>query len=480
MRDLTEIKAIVSVNNERVNPVSLKIYQRMSEHHEFELIIDHRSFDNAFFAAPEDKLTLVNTKVLIDIQPGDDIGKAYVFSGLVSSVRLLAESGRHGLILLTGRSNTVELERGRICQTYSNTNLYTIIKEVTADTHHLSVHNVPDWKSEIAFAMQYFEDDWTFLRRICHQYNVAYHYNGLDLIVGRCSEYPVFNLTYDLELQSLEVCSRLLANEETDYFYRREDHSTIRQDSPKEIDGANYYLRQVSERADWLTRRRKPNTPVGAYVADMSGLINQMERKKVATGAEMMYIRGSANVVDVLIGRLINIRLPKSMGGTEIGTYRVYEVTHMLDQNSRYKCDFKAVTADLQYLPTPEIKIPVVNPIEVECWSNQDPLGIGRVRVKFPFDERSCQYWIPVMTPDAGGNGAGLGPVSRGYSFVPEVSDSLMISFSDSQLSHPFVMGSMFHGKNADLLGGGHGNHLKTITDKTSGQIMMNTDTSGD
>ena len=55
-----EVKAIVSVDGERIDFISLKICQRMSEHHDFELAIDYKSFDEKFFDAPEKKLTLVN------------------------------------------------------------------------------------------------------------------------------------------------------------------------------------------------------------------------------------------------------------------------------------------------------------------------------------------------------------------------------------------------------------------------------------
>lgn len=153
-----EVKAIVSVDGERIDFISLKICQRMSEHHEFELAIDYKSFDEKFFDAPEKKLTLVNKKVVIDLQNGDDISRAYVFSGLITSVRMLAQ-GAHGAILLTGKSPTVSLERGAICQTYSNTNLYTIINEITEGAMHLSVINNADWNSDIAFAIQFKEND---------------------------------------------------------------------------------------------------------------------------------------------------------------------------------------------------------------------------------------------------------------------------------------------------------------------------------
>jgi uncharacterized protein involved in type VI secretion and phage assembly len=85
------------------------------------------------------------------------------------------------------------------------------------------------------------------------------------------------------------------------------------------------------------------------------------------------------------------------------------------------------------------------------------------------------------MSLDAGGNGYGKGPASRGFSFIPELKDSVLVSFlNPQQLAQPFVMGSMFHGANAVKLGGGKGNHIKNITDKSFGQIIMNTDEKGD
>jgi uncharacterized protein involved in type VI secretion and phage assembly len=163
------------------------------------------------------------------------------------------------------------------------------------------------------------------------------------------------------------------------------------------------------------------------------------------------------------------------MGGADLGIYRIYSCIHEFDQNGRYKCEFEGIPAGLQYIPTPNVPIPVPYPIECEVVQNEDIMGLGRIQVLFPFDERKCEAWIPQMTPDAGGNGAGLGPVSRGYSYVAEKGDSVLVSFLDRDLSRPFIVGSMFHGKNAEQLGGGWGNHIKTITDKSGGQIMMNT-----
>ena len=103
-----EVKAIVSVDRELVPFISLKLHQEMSAHHYFELLLDHRSFDPDFFKDPEKRLKLVHSKVIIDLQHGDDAVKAYVFSGIVTRVILVARDGLHGPLLLKGASNTIE------------------------------------------------------------------------------------------------------------------------------------------------------------------------------------------------------------------------------------------------------------------------------------------------------------------------------------------------------------------------------------
>lgn len=474
-----EVKAIVSVDRELVPFISLKLHQEMSAHHYFELLLDHRSFDPDFFKDPEKRLKLVNSKVIIDLQHGDDAGKAYVFSGIVTRVNLVARDGLHGLLLLEGASNTIELERGLRSQSYSKTDLNTILREVTSGCPNLTCEIMPAWKADIDFSLQFMESDWTYLSRICKAMNERYYYTGLDLYVGPHPEFPVVNLVYDEELMTFEMCSQLRANQFSEYYYQRETHSTLRQDSPTDINGAGSTLQQIGKKMDRLTTYRKSNHPVAGYVPDMGSLIEQSERRKVSTAAEMMYVRGKAKTCDIRIGRLLSIRLAKTAGGTDMGTYRVYKVVHELDENGRFFCEFEAIPADLEYLPTPEVPVPTPNPIECEVIRNEDPLGMGRVQVFWPFDERPCSAWIPLMTPDAGGNGAGLGPFSRGYSFVCEKGDSVLVSFLDRDLFHPFVMGSMFHGKNAKLIGGGVGNHVKTITDKSGGQIILNTDEGG-
>ncbi|MCL1932775.1 MAG: phage baseplate assembly protein V [Candidatus Azobacteroides sp.] len=475
------VKAIASVDGEQVLCKSLKISQTMGEHHDFELLLDHKTIDAGFFNSPDKYLKLAHAKVVCDLQNGNDGGSAYVFSGVVTNVRMIAEDGVHGGVLLIGKSNTIELERGEMMQTYSDTNLKLILEEITGGTLNLDSVIKPAWKADINFAIQCGESDWRFLQRICKQFNERILYTGMDLYIGPYPEFPVVPLKYDMELRSLEIGSRLLPNQFTNYYYKRDEHLMLVQDSPGNIEGATNYLNQISGRSDRLNAGgRKPNVPVAADVPDMGSLKEAVKFKKVATGSRMLYIRGECKTADVKIGRLIDISFPKNMSGGISGLYRVFSVVHELDEAGRYKCLFEAVPADLEHLAMPEVPLPTPYPIEAEVTDNFDPLGLGRVKVKFPFDKKICNAWMPVMSSDAGGNGYGKGPVSRGFCFIPEIRDSVLVSFlNPQQLAQPFVMGSMFHGKNAENLGGGDGNHVKFIRTRSKHLLEFNDDLSG-
>ena len=227
------------------------------------------------------------------------------------------------------------------------------------------------------------------------------------MYVGHYPEFPVVPLKYDVELRSLEIGSRLVPNQFSNYYYKRYNHTTLKQDSPSDIEGASSWLQQVSARADRLNMGRKPNVPADAFVPDMGSLIEATKARKVSSGSEMVYVGGACKTCDVSIGRLVDVTFPKNMGGTSFGLFRVYKIFHHFEQNGRYSCTFEAVPADLEFLYMPEVPIPTPYPIEAEVYDNDDPKGQGRIKVKFPFDKRQCDAWIPVMTPDAGGNGLG-------------------------------------------------------------------------
>ena len=71
---------------------------------------------------------------------------------------------------------------------------------------------------------------------------------------------------------------------------------------------------------------------------------------------------------------------------------------------------------------------------------NADPEKLGRVKLTFPWrDADDESYWARVATPMAG---AGMGTY-----FLPEVDDEVLVAFEDGDIHKPFVIGSLWNGK---------------------------------
>ena len=73
---------------------------------------------------------------------------------------------------------------------------------------------------------------------------------------------------------------------------------------------------------------------------------------------------------------------------------------------------------------------------------NQDPDGLGRVRVKCPtLTEDHESNWARMI-----GTGAGK---SRGFDCLPEIDDEVLVGFEHGDIHRPYVIGGVWNGKDA-------------------------------
>ncbi|WP_249269776.1 phage baseplate assembly protein V, partial [Cellulophaga lytica] len=80
--------------------------------------------------------------------------------------------------------------------------------------------------------------------------------------------------------------------------------------------------------------------------------------------------------------------------------------------------------------------------------------------------------WIRVMTPDAGSSSNV--PTNRGFVFIPEEGDQVLLGFRYNDPNRPFVLGSLFNGQTA--AGGLEQNKSKSITTRSGNTITFNDD----
>jgi uncharacterized protein involved in type VI secretion and phage assembly len=104
--------------------------------------------------------------------------------------------------------------------------------------------------------------------------------------------------------------------------------------------------------------------------------------------------------------------------------------------------------------------------------NNQDPDGMGRVKVKFPWlsleDESN---WARVASPMAG--------KERGLYLLPEVEDEVLVAFEHGDVRFPYVVGSLWGGKDAPPASNDDGKNNVRVLKSRSGHAVRLTDKDG-
>lgn len=71
---------------------------------------------------------------------------------------------------------------------------------------------------------------------------------------------------------------------------------------------------------------------------------------------------------------------------------------------------------------------------------NKDPQKLGRVKLKYPIlSDQDTSFWAPITMSGAGKN--------RGWFFIPEVDDEVLVQFEHGDLNRPIVIGALWNGK---------------------------------
>ena len=100
---------------------------------------------------------------------------------------------------------------------------------------------------------------------------------------------------------------------------------------------------------------------------------------------------------------------------------------------------------------------------------NQDPEGLGRVKIKLPWspeqDGDEYQAWARLATLMAGSN--------RGTWFIPEIDDEVLVAFLAGDPDRPIIIGSLWNGQDAPPETIGSDNNIKSIVSRQGIRITL-------
>ena len=104
--------------------------------------------------------------------------------------------------------------------------------------------------------------------------------------------------------------------------------------------------------------------------------------------------------------------------------------------------------------------------------NNQDPDGLGRVKVHLPWLSMEIESnWARVVAPMAGND--------RGLYLLPEVNDEVLVAFEHGRAEFPYVLGSLWNGKDKSPGTNEDGKNNVRLLKSRSGHVVRLDDTDG-
>lgn len=97
---------------------------------------------------------------------------------------------------------------------------------------------------------------------------------------------------------------------------------------------------------------------------------------------------------------------------------------------------------------------------------NKDPSKLGRIKLKIPIlSEQDSTFWCPVVMLGAGKN--------RGWFFIPEPNDEVLVMFEHGDRNRPIVIGAMWNGKDKPADKNAGGNPRRVIKSRQGSKITF-------
>ncbi len=428
-------------------------------------------------ALPNSTAKLTVAKVVIRMKHGTS-GEENIFKGIVTSVGMDGEKGVSGTLHYRGYSMTILMESGKTMDSFTDATLKDIVNEVVDKYGNgISVVNNPAFQNKIPYIQMQEESAYEFLKRLAWQYGEWFYYNGQELFFGNPHREKDENLVYDIDIDSIHFSSQMMPFRFSRHDYMADIHTAMYGDDTEAVNGINTYLAnavQTSENTYKSQTTMYSHTAAG-HPLDIEHFAAAEKGRNVAS---LVWITGNTKTCRIRIGEPAVITIPPTMcKRQDLGRYRIVELSHSIDANGTYTNTFKGIPASMEYIPMKDIRTPVAYSMLAEVTDNADPENMGRVQVQFAWQKskNKTTNWIRVRSLDAGSSETVS--KNRGFVFVPEIGDQVMVDFELGDPCRPYVSGSMFHKNNGE--GGNADNHIKTIVTRSGHTLEFNDDEDG-
>lgn len=473
----TKINVDISIEGTAVEHFnSFTLRQAFNEHHYFELRFNHDQLGEPGMVTLEDSKGFMGKNLTIQFGL-DGAGAQQVFTGKVTRVELAQSHGYHGIIIVSGYSPTILIDRGPDLGSYLAKDLATIIRQATQDapSNDLRISLNPARTAPIDYLIQYRESDFDFINRLSAEYYEWFYYDGVQLNFGKPAKQPDdVQLTYGRDLHALQYAMQVAPLKYRKFAYNPLEDQLLTSESNAGQGGQPDLSYAVQASNTVYSKVYSQPTPI--RVDTKTDIDSHVQNEASALMSDLLRLSGGGDNPMVQLGGAVSVSMSLQQGGDfttqNLGRFLVTSVFHQFDGLGHYYNSFEAVTADTQHIPVRSYDKPEPDLQLATVLDNNDPRNQGRIKVSFRWD-CTCNdptEYLRVASPNAGKGDAGS---NRGFMVVPEVDDQVVVGFEEGNIARPVVLGCVYHGNNVDSSGFTNSN-TKAMTSRKGSTLAFN------
>ncbi|MGN7988576.1 type VI secretion system Vgr family protein [Pedobacter sp. 22226] len=433
---------------------SFNLLQAFNQHHYFELHLNHDQLGAPGLINLDDSRDFVGKTLTASF--GHSLENLQHFAGLVTKVELSQSHGYHGVLIVSGYSPTILIDRGPDLGSYLDKDLDTIVKLATKDTpaNDLAIVTNASRKAAIDYLIQYRESDFAFLNRLSGEYHEWFYYDGKQLNFGKPDKQKEIALFYGRDVHNLQYAMEVSPIKYKRFAYNPKQDEMLHSESTGKADG-NPDLAHAIKASNTMYSKTF-NQPSLIRVDNGSDIKSHVENEEKAHISELLKINAGGDNASLSIGSIaeitMSVRKELAFATESLGKFLITNINHQIDGTGKYSNTFEGLVATTERIMVRNYEKPHSDMQLADVIDNDDPQGQGRIKVKFKWE---CQTndpteWLRVISPNAGNGDTGK---NRGFHVIPEKGDQVVIAFEEGNVARPVVMGSVYHGKSGDSSG---------------------------
>lgn len=368
-----------------------------------------------------------------------------------------SRSGTEYYVNVEAHSWDALLDDSPTCKSFENMTLAEIVEDVVDDyADRIEPVINPRFQEPIPYCVQYNETNYQFLQRLARRYGEWLYNNGTQMIFGQLDALDAVSLGYpskEVSSYSMDLHVQHVA-----FSHLASSYSAYAANQKEGIEEMQLPYNDISEQAFQMSQQlyAKPtlqNLHSGGYARadreDSRETVLNISTKTQARGikASMQTFSGMTYCPKVNIGGILNITDNYVSGVKRSNVQQVAilitDLTHHFSVDHSYGNHFSGISEKCDYPPYSNSDVyPIASSCRAKVSDNEDPNGLGRVRVQFDWqaelDSDMMTPWLRMAQPYAGGG--------KGFSFIPEIGEEVMIDFEGGNAERPYVKGTLYNG----------------------------------